>query len=334
MEPVQQPTQDNRGLRMLTSIVVGLASAALFFLIVGIIFFNFLARPGVSGIIFIVCMALPALISPIVGLFAGILTYKVLARVASTRGSRAERKVCFSIYGIIGLSVVLAILAFVFYQLFPLIPDHEREALEKLGFSTSWKSPCHKTYVGCDGSFFSAHVTKLVEVHPPNSNFSEIGQLSHLEILDLSSNQLSNIPPELFQLSRLKVLYLYRNQLSNIPPELGQLSRLQILNLSKNKLSGAIPPELGTLSNLRELYLYNNQLSGAIPPEIGALSSLERLELQNNQLGGSLPLEMSALSHLRSFRFNNTNLCEPTDAAFQEWLSGIKYLSRTGVACP
>ena len=49
------------------------------------------------------------------------------------------------------------------------------------------------------------------------------------EWLDLSGNQLSEVPPELGSLSSREWLDLSGNQLSGVPPELGSLSRLESL---------------------------------------------------------------------------------------------------------
>ncbi|MDD9994217.1 MAG: hypothetical protein OXS35_00510, partial [Dehalococcoidia bacterium] len=62
--------------------------------------------------------------------------------------------------------------------------------------------------------------------------------------LNLHDNQLSGeMPPELGNLSSLEVLLLSGNQLSGIPPELGNLPNLRWLHLFHNRLSGEIPPE-------------------------------------------------------------------------------------------
>ncbi len=119
----------------------------------------------------------------------------------------------------------------------------------------------------------------------------ELGNLSSLQSLELSNNQLSGeVPPELGGISSLKWLDLENNQLSgNIPPELGNLSSLQRLDLSNNQLSGEVPSELGGISSLKWLELENNQLSGNIPPELGSLSNLEWLGISDNQFTGCIP---------------------------------------------
>ena len=128
-------------------------------------------------------------------------------------------------------------------------------------------------------------------------------------------------------------LVLAGNQLTGeIPKELGNLTNLEELNLSFNKLSGEIPAALGNLSNLKKLWLVGNpvgnpvgnQLSGALPEELGNLTNLEVLILNYNQLSGPLPQSLTSLAKLMSFSFGRgTDLCAPSDAAFQTWLQGI-----------
>ena len=81
------------------------------------------------------------------------------------------------------------------------------------------------------------------------------------------------IPSQLGNLSNLEDLWLSSNQLSgSMPAELGNLSSLRVLALSDNNLSGPIPSELGNLSNLRRLWLAENQLTGALPGSLTNLS--------------------------------------------------------------
>ena len=129
---------------------------------------------------------------------------------------------------------------------------------------------------------------------------AELGNFVGLESLFLNNNELTGpIPAELGNLSNLTLLYLNNNELTGpIPAELGNLSNLTLLNLSYNELTGPIPAELGNLSNLTWLYLYNNELTGPIPAELGNLSKLTWLFLNNNELTGPIPAELGNLSKL------------------------------------
>ena len=202
--------------------------------------------------------------------------------------------------------------------------------------NTGWletDTPCSWFGVICGGG----SVTQLILFNNQLSGAipPELGNLASLQTLSLNSNQLSGaIPPELGNLANLQILDLDSNQLSGaIPPELGGLANLRTLILNNNQLSGTIPPELGGLASLQTLGLSDNQLSGAIPPELGGLASLQDLLLSDNPLTGALPQSLVELGSLFTFWFNDTDLCEPPDVAFQEWLDGITDLRRTGVLC-
>ena len=139
----------------------------------------------------------------------------------------------------------------------------------------------------------------------------EIGQLAHLEHLDIGSdwlygrfdgyNQIAGpIPKELGLLTNLKTLDLFKNKFSgSIPAELNSLLDLQTLDLGDNELAGIIPPELGLLESLRALDLRSNKLTGEIPRELGQLEKLEDLILAWNWLSGEIPLELAQLRVLR-----------------------------------
>lgn len=152
----------------------------------------------------------------------------------------------------------------------------------------------------------------------------EIGNLRNLVTLGLNHNELTGpIPSEIGNLHNLEVLYLNSNELAGpIPPEIGNLLGLESLWLYDNGLTDPIPPKIGNLQNLEVLWLNDNGLTGPVPSEIGNLQNLESLWLNDTQLTGRLPGELTAL-RLTSFKWSRTDLCAPTDAAFQSWLSSI-----------
>ncbi len=154
----------------------------------------------------------------------------------------------------------------------------------------------------------------------------ELGNLTRLRDLDLHSNGLTGpIPPELGNLTSLRDLDLHSNGLTgSILPELGNLTSLRDLDLHSNGLTGPIPPELGNLTSLRDLTLSNSGLTGPIPPELGNLTSLTDLDLSGNSgLAGILPTELTGLGSLETLLAVGTDLCAPSDPAFQDWLEGI-----------
>jgi internalin A len=82
--------------------------------------------------------------------------------------------------------------------------------------------------------------------------------------------------------SRQISLDLSNNNLRELPREIGDLTMLQDLNLADNELS-ELPRETAGLSHLKELVLSRNNLK-ALPPELGALIWLRALRLEGNPL--------------------------------------------------
>ncbi|XP_057814455.2 putative receptor-like protein kinase At3g47110 isoform X3 [Cryptomeria japonica] len=76
-----------------------------------------------------------------------------------------------------------------------------------------------------------------------------LGNLSSLEVLDMSNNSFHGVIPDLGQkLSNLKELHLWGNQLIGpIPTSLGNCSKLKFLDLGLNNLNGSVPLQLGKI---------------------------------------------------------------------------------------
>jgi Leucine-rich repeat (LRR) protein len=106
-------------------------------------------------------------------------------------------------------------------------------------------------------------------------NLEVIAKLVHLKELNVSHNQLEQLPSSILQLRALEVLNLEGNRLSNLPDEFAQLTQLKALNLSKNLLA-TLPPVLSKLPQLAELSIGGNHIH-QLPASIAALSALRIL---------------------------------------------------------
>ena len=101
--------------------------------------------------------------------------------------------------------------------------------------------------------------------------------LSHLRELELSNNQLPELPASIGQLTNLEELSLYRNRLISLPPEIGLLGELEKLDLSNNRLT-SLPRSIGSLINLEYLDLQCNHI---IPWPTELINQLERQNLDD-----------------------------------------------------
>ena len=128
-----------------------------------------------------------------------------------------------------------------------------------------------------------------------------------LEILNLSGNALSSLPPDLGQrLPKLQVLFCSDNRFTTVPEVLGQCPRLEMVGFKANQIhtlpAAALPPAL------RWLILTDNQLR-TLPPEIGNCAHLQKLMLAGNQLT-ELPETLAACTRLELLRIAANRLTE------------------------
>ncbi|KAL6278344.1 hypothetical protein ACE6H2_021945 [Prunus campanulata] len=166
---------------------------------------------------------------------------------------------------------------------------------------------CNNT-VGADG-YLHLEELRLLNMNLSGSLAPELGQLSHLLILDFMWNELSGtIPKEIGNITSLKLLLLSGNKLSgSLPDELGYLSKLDRLQVDQNYMSGPIPKSFVNLVNVKHLHMNNNSFSGQIPSELSKVPTLLHLLFDSNNLSGYLPPEFSNLPNLRIIQFDNNN---------------------------
>jgi internalin A len=133
----------------------------------------------------------------------------------------------------------------------------------------------------------------------------EILGLTNLTSLKLWGNQLSTLPESIGELTNLTSLHLWKNQLSILPESIGELTNLVSFHLSSNNIK-ALPESIGRLTNLTFLHLRYNQIS-TLPESIGQLTNLTSLYLNNNQIS-TLPESIGQLTNLTSLHLNNNQI--------------------------
>lgn len=89
----------------------------------------------------------------------------------------------------------------------------------------------------------------------------DIASFQNLKILDLSNNQFSELPAEIVNLPNLEYLYLNDNNLLEVPAIFNKLEKIQILELRNNKISELSLPLVKQLQNIHELYVNHNPLT-------------------------------------------------------------------------
>jgi len=131
-------------------------------------------------------------------------------------------------------------------------------------------------------------LTNLTQLILRNNQLDEGGLpkdmigLRHLRTLNLSGNQLTCVPPQLFDLSSLRNLFLGANTITEINPAINRLRRLRLLYLGGNLLE-SLPQEIGDIQNLQILVLSDNRLR-KLPCSVCSLQKLKCLHLHRNRL--------------------------------------------------
>ena len=150
-----------------------------------------------------------------------------------------------------------------------------------------------------------------------------------LEILDLSANQLSDLPADLHRFQKLKRLFLTNNNFRHIPAVLSRCPALVMVSFKGNRLTdfdaAALPEQL------EWLILTNNQLT-ELPPDFGRYTKLRKVALAGNQLSW-LPDSMQQCRELGLLRLSLNNF-----ESFPDWLFELPKLAWLALganpACP
>ncbi|XP_022136558.1 probable LRR receptor-like serine/threonine-protein kinase At1g53430 [Momordica charantia] len=186
--------------------------------------------------------------------------------------------------------------------------------------------------VNCSCSTVSCSVTsiRLKGLNLTGILPAAFGNLTQLQLIDLSRNFISGpiprefariplvelsmlgnrlsgqIPPEIGDIATLEHLVLEDNRLGgNLPESLGKLTRLQRLLLTANNFTGPIPDTYGNLRNLTDFRIDGNDVSGKLPEFIGNWTKLERLDIQGTSMENPIPHAISELKNLTELRITD-----------------------------
>lgn len=119
-----------------------------------------------------------------------------------------------------------------------------------------------------------------------------------LEILDLSDNNLSELPENMSDLSKLKIVFFARNQFTEFPSQLANCPSLSMVGFRSNKITHI--PENVFPKKLQWLILTDNKIE-QLPKSIGDCHLLQKFGLAGNLLK-ELPAEMSNCKSLELLR--------------------------------
>ncbi|EOY19927.1 Receptor like protein 6, putative [Theobroma cacao] len=160
---------------------------------------------------------------------------------------------------------------------------------------------------------------------------SQICNVSFLEVLDLSHNNLSGTIPEClgsFNAS-LSVLNLKMNNFSGtIPSRFAEDCGLKNININSNRLEGTLPRSMVNCRNIEVLDLGNNMMNDTFPHWLGNLSELQVLVLRSNKLHGSIRgcETENCFSNLRILDLSNNDFSGSLPSKYVENLKSMTKL--------
>ncbi|KAJ0080801.1 hypothetical protein Patl1_10158 [Pistacia atlantica] len=198
------------------------------------------------------------------------------------------------------------------------------DPLRALANWTDTNHHCNWTGIACDPSSNLAVSISLVDKQLEGQISPFLGNLSALQVLDLTLNFFSG---KIGNLSNLQNLLLFENSIGGkIPPELDRCQKLLSLELYSNQFTGSIPSELGNLVSLEKLRVYDNRLNSTIPLSLFQLKSLTRLGLSENELTGTVPHEIGSLRSLQVLTLHSNKFSGEIPSSITN-LTNLTYLS-------
>ncbi|MBA6157197.1 leucine-rich repeat domain-containing protein [Tenacibaculum sp. S7007] len=155
-----------------------------------------------------------------------------------------------------------------------------------------------KINLSYDRLFKPIYTEKLF--YEPRKTVKDLKNLDkNLELLNLSSSNISELPDNIKVFKKLKALDLSRNRIKDFDKlfnQLGELPSLEYLELDYSNLK-EFPSSISKLQKLKGLSIEASNIR-KLPPEIGTLKNLGYLSIRNNGKIKDLPKEIKYLKNL------------------------------------
>lgn len=150
--------------------------------------------------------------------------------------------------------------------------------------------------------------------------------VDHIEVLDMSGNELSSLPDDFGRFKSLRILFLSNNQFDHVPSVIAECEKLEMIGFKANKIKTVAENSLPV--DTRWLILTDNKIE-KLPQSFGKLHRLQKLALAGNRLT-ELPSSTANLKNLELARFSANELSEFPQALFE--LPKLSWLAVSGNA--
>ncbi|KAK6060875.1 leucine Rich repeat-containing domain protein, partial [Cooperia oncophora] len=184
-------------------------------------------------------------------------------------------------------------------------PNLSDDELQKMVFEKN-RQLNFISIAGCGMSYLSpsivscSQLTKLVIIRNELVSVPEdLGTLSKLVFIDLSTNKLERLPASFSKLTKLETLVASGNQITDDGLfDFSAIESLHVLDLSHNKLT-YVPPTLtsGKLVHLHTLNLAHNKIT-EVTPELNVIEHMKTLNLSENEIT-SLPWAIGQMEKIK-----------------------------------